>query len=62
MNGKKLEEIRKAKKFTKKKLGESSGVHYNTIKLIESGKNKDPRIRTLESLAKPLGVSVNDFI
>ena len=57
----KLEEIRKEKHITHKKLSEESGVSIDTIYRIIHPENpiKDsPRVSTLEELCKVLGVEL----
>ncbi len=57
-----LQKIRTERNFTKEELSKKSGVHRNTIKLIENSCSKNPAITTLEKLAKALDVTVNDLI
>ena len=57
--------IRKARKkagLSQDKLAREAGVAYNTVVKIESGKNKNPTIKTLRNIAKALDVSVDDLI
>jgi transcriptional regulator with XRE-family HTH domain len=58
--GKRLAEIRRAKGFTQESLAEKSDVTALTVAYIEQGRQW-PRIITLHSLAKSLGVSVADL-
>lgn len=59
----KLEEIRKAKGYTRKELAEKSGVNENTIKFLEKGINNpnEAKLMTLVLLAKALKCKVRDF-
>jgi transcriptional regulator with XRE-family HTH domain len=57
----KLESILKQKGFSKTKLSRDSGVALSYIHEIINGK-KSPTMRTLEKLAKGLGVKVADLI
>ena len=43
--------------MTQKKLAEASGVRQNTISDIETGDTGDPGIRTVQKLARTLGVT-----
>ncbi len=57
--------IRKARKkagLSQDKLAREADVAYNTVVKIESGENKNPTIETLRSIAKALGVSVDNLI
>ena len=56
-----LEELRKEKNITHKKLSELSGVSIDTINRIthpESTEKDSPRVSTLEELCKVLGVEL----
>jgi transcriptional regulator with XRE-family HTH domain len=44
-----------------RKLGELAGVHYVSVVKMETGK-LDPRLSTLQRLAKALGVTVSELI
>ena len=57
---KSLRELRKAAGMTQKRLSEASGVAEMTINGIETGKAQ-PRKRTIEILAKTLGVRPADI-
>lgn len=56
-----LADVRKDRGLTQETLSELSGVHRVTIARYESGVTS-PTIRTLEKLAKQLGVPVEDLI
>lgn len=58
-----LEEIRKSKNLTRKKLAEISGVHEMTINFLENKINDpfDAKLSTLVKLAKALHCKVRDF-
>jgi transcriptional regulator with XRE-family HTH domain len=58
--GKRLAEIRRAKGFTQESLAEKSDVTALTIAYIEQGRQW-PRIATLHSIAKSLGVPVAEL-
>ena len=56
-----LEELRKEKNITHKKLSELSGVSIDTINRIthpENAEKDSPRVNTLEDLCKVLGVEL----
>ena len=58
--GKRLAEVRRAKGFTQESLAEKSDVTALTVAYIEQGRQW-PRISTLHSLAKSLGVAVAEL-
>jgi len=47
--------------MTQEEVGQQSGVHPTEVSRIESGK-RDPRISTLERLARAVGVSPGDLL
>jgi len=57
----KLQELRRQKGLTQKKLARLSGVSQSNISEIEVGK-KYPKVPTLRKLAAALGVRVSDLI
>lgn len=57
-----LERIRKEKKYSLEKVSKLSGLSLNTVAKIESGKNINPTIDTLQKLASALEVGVDDLI
>lgn len=58
--GKRLAEVRRAKGFTQESLAEKANVTALTVAYIEQGRQW-PRIATLHSLAKSLGVPVAEL-
>ena len=57
-----LKKYREAKKITKLELGRKAGVSSRTIEKIESRKNQNPRINTVQRLADILEVSISDLL
>ena len=55
-----LKEWRERRGWSLRQLGERSGVSYPNLHAIETGK-LDPRLSTLERLARALGVDVRDL-
>lgn len=47
--------------MTQEKLGEHSGVHPTEVSRIEAGK-RDPRLSTIEKLAKALDLSLSELL
>ncbi len=56
----KLREVREGRGMSHRDLMEVSGVHYNTLSGIETGKHK-PRPSTLRKLADALDVDIEDL-
>lgn len=59
--GANLRRFRKSRNFTLNGLMRASGVHRITIAEIESGSRHNPRLVTLEALARVLEVPVVSF-
>lgn len=57
----KISEYKKKLGMTTEELSEKSGVPVGTLNKILSGATKDPKLETLKSIAKVLGLSLNDF-
>lgn len=48
--------------LSKMELSKICGVSYRTIEFLESGKIDNPTLKTLQALAKGLGVDVKELI
>jgi transcriptional regulator with XRE-family HTH domain len=59
--GRNLRHARAQAKLTQEEVAGRSGVHATEISRIEGGK-RDPKVSTLERLAKALGVSPSDLL
>ncbi len=59
---KNLKKYRKQKGISQDKLSKLADVTYNTIIKLESGATKNPRVETLQLIAKALGVGVDDLL
>lgn len=57
----KISEYKKKLGMTTEELSAKSGVPVGTLNKILSGATKDPKLETLKSIAKVLGLSLNDF-
>ncbi|WP_455937099.1 helix-turn-helix domain-containing protein [Gemella morbillorum] len=57
----KLQKIMDEIKITDKELYKLSGVHFNVIKLIRTGRRLSPRFKTLKRLADVLGCMPKDI-
>lgn len=57
----KISEYKKKLNLTTEELSEKSGVPIGTLNKILSGATKDPKLETLKSIAKVLGLSLDDF-
>ena len=60
--GQNIRKQRKIMGISQDKLSKKAEVAYNTIVKIESGKNPNPTINTLTSIAQALKVEVKDLI
>jgi transcriptional regulator with XRE-family HTH domain len=58
--GRQLRSMRKARRFSIRKLAEASGLSINTLSLIENGKTS-PSVGTLHKLAESLEVPITAF-
>lgn len=59
--GENLRRARERLGLTQEEVGHWSGVHPTEVSRIEAGK-RDPRVSTLERLAKAIGVSPSDLL
>lgn len=57
-----LRELRLKKGLSQMELAERAGVKQSVISYIESGRTKNPRIDTLASIAKVLGVPIEKLL
>jgi len=59
--GTNLRQLRTERAMTQEEVGHRSGVHPTEVSRIEAGK-RDPKVSTLERLAKALGVPASDLL
>jgi len=59
---KNIKRFRKKKGISQDKLSKLAGVTYNTIIKIESGITTNPRVETLDAIAKALDVTVDNLL
>jgi len=57
-----IKKLREEKGLSQEKLARLADVSNNTIVNIEAGKQNNPTIETLKSIAKALGISVDELI
>lgn len=57
-----IKKYRKKMGLSQDKLSKISGVTYNTIIKIESGATSNPRVETLNGIAKALGLTVDNLL
>lgn len=57
----KINEYKKKLGLTTEELSKLSGVPIGTLNKILSGATKDPKLETLKSIARVLGLTLNDF-
>ncbi len=62
MIAKNIKKFRKKKGISQDKLSKLSGITYNTVIKLESGATKNPRVETLQLIAKGLDVDINDLL
>ncbi len=43
-------------------LARKAGITYSTLTKLESGVNQNPKVKTLQEIAKALGVTLNDLM
>lgn len=58
--GKRIREIRKAKKMSQEELAYQSKTDYSYLNEIEAGK-RNPSVKRINEIAKALGVSIKDL-
>jgi transcriptional regulator with XRE-family HTH domain len=56
-----IKELRLARGLTQEQYAESCGIPYKVLQHLERGRRANPRLSTLEKLAKGAGVSVFDL-
>ena len=57
-----IKKLREEKGLSQEKLARLADVSNNTIVNIEAGKQNNPTIETLKSIAKALEISVDELI
>ncbi len=57
-----LRKLREAKGLSQEKLARLADVANNTIIKIESGKNQNPTLKTLQKIAKVLDITIDDLV
>jgi transcriptional regulator with XRE-family HTH domain len=57
-----LKELRKVHRLTQEACSERSGISYKYYQAIENGRKRDPRLSTLQKLAKPFGIQAWQII
>lgn len=60
--GYRIKEVREAKNMTQEELSEASGVSRGTISALENGTSRATTTKTLMSIARALGVSIEALI
>ena len=56
-----VKELRKSRNMSQGRLAKDSGLHVNTIHLLENGKT-DPRFTTILFIANAIGIKLEEFI
>ncbi|MCD6114808.1 helix-turn-helix transcriptional regulator [bacterium] len=60
--GENIRKLRQQKKMSQDRLSKKADLALNTIVKIETGKNPNPTLETLQKIAKALGVSVDKML
>jgi len=60
--GENVKKFRKKIGISQDKLSKLANVSHNTIVKIESGKIKNPTIKTAQKIAKALGISLGELL
>jgi transcriptional regulator with XRE-family HTH domain len=48
--------------LSQEQLAQKAGVTYSTLAKLESGVNQNPKVKTLQQIAKALGVTLDDLM
>jgi len=48
--------------LSQEQLAQKAGVTYSTLAKLESGVNQNPKVKTLQQIAKALGVTIDDLM
>ncbi len=62
INGKKLQELRLARFWSRDELAEKAGIHRDHIGRLERGGNHNSRPPTVRKLAEALGVEPQELV
>ncbi|MBT4552332.1 helix-turn-helix transcriptional regulator [bacterium] len=57
-----IKKLRKQHNLSQEKLARLSDVANNTIIKIEAGENKNPKLETLQKIAKAFDISIDELI
>ncbi len=48
--------------LSQEQLAQKSGVTYSTLAKLESGVNQNPKVQTLQQIAKVLGATIDELL
>lgn len=57
-----IKKYRQKLKLSQEELARKAGITYSTLIKLESGANKNPTVKTLQQLAKALGISIDQLL
>lgn len=57
-----IKKYRKQKGISQDKLSKIADITYNTIIKLESGATKNPRVKTLQTIARALEIGIDDLL
>ncbi len=60
--GENIRKLRQQKKMSQDRLSKEANLALNTIVKLETSKNPNPTLETLQKIAKALGVSIDKIL
>ena len=60
--GENIRKLRQQKKMSQDRLSKKADLALNTIVKIEAGENPNPTLKTLQKIAKALGIEVEKLL
>lgn len=60
--GKKIADLRRAKKITQLSLSKLAGVDYNTLRKVETWKTKNPSAKFMKDITNALWITISSFV
>jgi transcriptional regulator with XRE-family HTH domain len=59
---KNIKRYRKERGFSQEDLARAAGITYSALSKIEAGYSQDPRVKTLQKIARALEVTIDDLM
>jgi transcriptional regulator with XRE-family HTH domain len=57
-----IKRYRNGKGLSQEQLAQKAGITYSTLAKLESGVNQNPKVKTLQQIARALEVSLDDLM